>query len=404
MKWTRRGGLALIGAVTLTTSLAACSGGSSGDGDGALVLGASLSLTGPLGGIGVPQKVGYQQAEKDINAAGGLAVGSVKRKIKIVFKDNRSDPATASQQARDLVLKDDSVALLGACTPTIVVPVGLVAETLKVPYVSTCNPVGAFRAGSKTGWKYSFDFFFDEQDQAKQVFAGAAKSGSNQKVALFTDTEPDGVAERPLYKKAAEAAGFTVVGDYTFPVGTTDFSSFIQDAKGKGAQVVVAQMVPPDGIALWKQFKSLDFAPRFALASKAVNQVGWVPALGDVGDGALSEEFWDQGAGLPDTAELKASLGAKLDNVPALNFGVMSYTVVKVLAAAVEKAGTTDAGKVVAALEKTDADFPLAHIAFGADHTAATPYLLYQWQGGTFVQVLPEVGGSALVAPTAGLQ
>ena len=45
-------------------------------------------------------------------------------------------------------------------------------------------------------------------------------------------------------------SGLDVFGDYTFPVGTTDFSSFINDAKSKGAQLVAAQMVPPDGIVI----------------------------------------------------------------------------------------------------------------------------------------------------------
>lgn len=73
---------------------------------------------------------------------------------------------------------------------------------------------------------------------------------SNKKVALFTDTEPDGVVERGLYKEAFAAAGLEIVGDYTFPVGTSDFSSFISDAKSKDADLVAGRMIPPDGIAL----------------------------------------------------------------------------------------------------------------------------------------------------------
>ena len=45
---------------------------------------------------------------------------------------------------------------------------------------------------------------------------------SNKKVVLFTDSQPDGVVERPLYEAAFKAAGLDVVGDYTFPVGTTE--------------------------------------------------------------------------------------------------------------------------------------------------------------------------------------
>jgi hypothetical protein len=35
-------------------------------------------------------------------------------------------------------------------------------------------------------------------------------------------------------------------------VGTTDFSSFIADAKAAGAQLLAGQMTPADGVALWQ--------------------------------------------------------------------------------------------------------------------------------------------------------
>ncbi len=172
---------------------------------------------------------------------------------------------------RELILKDNAVGILGACTPPIVVPEALAAEQQRTPFVRTCNPVEAFAAGNKSGWKYSWDLFFDEIRQAAIVARGPSTPASNKKVALFTDTEPDGVVERTLFKKALAASGLDVVGDYSFPVGTTDFSSFINDAKAKGAQLVAGQMIPPDGIVLWKQTKALSFHPTAAYVAKAAS-------------------------------------------------------------------------------------------------------------------------------------
>jgi len=64
---------------------------------------------------------------------------------------------------------------------------------------------------------------------------------------VFLDNEPDGIAERGLYKAAFKAAGLDVVGDYSFPMGTTDFSSFINDATVKNAQLWAGKIVPRAG-------------------------------------------------------------------------------------------------------------------------------------------------------------
>ena len=212
----RRRPLALAAVLSLAVLASACasqSSGSSGSG-GPITLGASLSLTGALGSFGVDQRAGYQQAIADINAAGGVKIGGTVHKVKLVVLNNQSDPTTASQQVRNLVLKDGAQAVLGAGTPPITVPQALVAETLRVPYLTTNTPVGAFAAGNKSGWKYSWDMFFSEPEQAADIIKAVNRFSTNHKIALFTDNEPDGVVERPLYKAAAAANGDKVVGDF----------------------------------------------------------------------------------------------------------------------------------------------------------------------------------------------
>ncbi|MEC3993760.1 ABC transporter substrate-binding protein [Actinacidiphila sp. DG2A-62] len=399
---------AAIGALAPLLLLSACGGTAKGGAASSgkdLVLGASLSLTGALGQFGVDLQAGYRQRVSQINAAGGLDVGGTRRHVKLTVLDNRSDPNTATQQVRELVLKDGASALLGACTPPITVPQALAADRQKVPYVTSCTPVRAFQAGNKAGWRYAWDLFFDEGDQARAVAEGLAEVGANKKVALFTDTEPDGVAERPLYKQQAAAKGLTVVGDYTFPVGTTDFASFIDDAKRKGAQLVVAQMVPPDGIALWKQMKALDYKPTAAFAAKAASGKSWPQALGPLAEGTLSDEFWSPATGAADSAALANTLGKAFPgNLPDENIAVLGYTVAGVVADAFRKAASTDADQVNAALRQTDADYPLGRISFGRGHTSVTPYLLTQWQHGDVAVVAPAAPGVVLQAPAQGLR
>lgn len=401
-----------VGAIApLALTAAACGGstkGSSGRSGGSsqpVVIGTSLSLTGALGQFGVDLQAGYKQKISELNAAGGLQVGSAMRKVELTVLDNRSDPNTASQQIRELVLKDKAVALLGACTPPINTPEALAAEQQKVPYVATCNPVLAFQAGNKSGWNYAWDAFISEQDQAAGAAKGLGMGTSNKKVALFTDTEPDGVAERPAYKAAFAAAGMQVVGDYTFPVGTTDFSSFINDAKSKGAQLVAAQMIPPDGIALWKQMKALNFKPSLSFATKAASNGGWPQALGPIAEGSIADAFWSPSTGKANSQALAKSLGPKVPNdLPDLSIAVLGYSICAVVTDAMNSAGSTSASAVNTAIGKTNADYPSGNITFGPKHTATTPYLVTQWQKGKAVVISPSTAGATLEFPGKGLQ
>jgi branched-chain amino acid transport system substrate-binding protein len=194
------------------------------------VIGATLSLTGSLGGPGLPLEAGYQQEVADVNAAGGITVGGSREKVKLVVLDNGGDPVKASSQARELVLRDHAVALLGSASPLTVMPTALVAERLRVPFLTSQVPVEEFASGDKAGWNYSWDISYDERQQAADAARALASVPGDKKVALFTDDEQGSVAERPLYAAAFKADGLDVVGDCTFPVGTTGFSSFIADA------------------------------------------------------------------------------------------------------------------------------------------------------------------------------
>ncbi|MEO7844412.1 MAG: amino acid ABC transporter substrate-binding protein [Nocardioides sp.] len=376
---------------------------SSGSSDGPIVIGTTLSLTGPLGSLGSLQKQGYEQAVAWVNDDGGLDVDGTKRKVELVVQDNQSDPNLASQQARAMVLKEGAVALLGPCTPPITIPVAQAAEVQKVPMIATCTPVGAFAAGSETGWNSVFDMFFSEQDQATSAFEAFDGVDSNKKVAIFTDTEPDGIIERDLYKKAAEDAGYEVVGDYTFPVGTTDFAQFINDAKSNDADLVVAQTIPPDGIALWKQMKALGLKPAAAFSAKAAVSGAWWDALKDTAEGTLTEGFWSPDADNASTDEIMDTLGKGITNTPDLGIPVTSLAAAQVLLDAISAAGSTTPADITDAIAATDGDYPVGKVTFSDDHTFVTPHYVLQWSKGDATQVVPEAGQD-VAAPTAGLE
>lgn len=408
-----------LGALTVgVLALAGCSAGGdaapapSGDsgaaatGD-AVVIGASLPLTGPLEAFGTSLQAGYQAAIDEVNAAGGLTLDGASHEIVLEVQDNASDGPTASQQARSLVLDSGAVALLGPATPPLSIPVSGVAEQLEVPAVFTITPIKGWLTGTEAGYQWSWDVFFDEVQMTRTQFQAAELADTNKKVVIFTDTEEDGPIQGALWKANAEEFGYEVVDHIEFPVGNTNFQSQVAQAKASGADIVMAQIIPPDGVALLKEMKAQGYDPKLMFMEKAGNTGGYVDITEGLAEGVLSANWFAEGMGLDREAEFIANYTEAAGGVNS-NLGtiVYGYTIAKVLMDAMATAGTTDAAAVNDAIGATDAVYPAGAVKFDADHASAMTMVQTQWKGADQVLVLNLDGSAAndIVVPVSGLQ
>jgi len=374
-------------------------------GGGDIVIGASLPLSGPLAPFGANIQMGYQRAVDNVNKAGGLDVGGTKHQVSLVVLDDQSDPNMATDQARTLYQRNNAVALLGAATPPLNIPISQVADQVKRPAVIGACPIRAWLSGKPDGWQYAWDIFFDENQMTDLQFQTADLVQTNKKVALFTDTEEDGVTMGDLWEQKAPTLGYQVAYHAKFPVGTNNFSSQIDAAKSASAQVLIAQMVPPDAFALWKQMKALSYQPVVAYCEKCGNSGAWHQVLGDVGEGTNAADWWSSSLGYPESQDFVNAYAQQLGGQSTDLSGIVSsYAAAQVLLDAITKAGSTSPEAINAALATTDKTYAVGPVKFGADHTSALKAIMDQWQGPNMVRVYPTGSGStALKAPVPGL-
>lgn len=392
-------------ALTLVPGMEVARGASPRDA-GPIVVGASLPMTGPLGVFGPLIKQGYQLAVDDVNSEGGLSLGGSKRMVALHLLDNQSDPNTASAQARTLILRDNAIALLGAATPPLNNPLSVVADQLKRPLVTSFVPVHAWLGGRPSGWQYAWDLFTDEVRFGDVQYQTANLVKTNRRVALFTDTEQDGIVEGQIFAQRVPAFGYKIVYHASFAPGTTDFSSQIAAAQAANAQVMIAQMTPPDAITLWKQMKALGYRPVAVFCEKCGDAGGFRQALGTLAEGTLAGNWWSASVGYPQTQRFVARYAKQLGGItPDLSTIVTAYSIARVLFDAVVAAQSTDPVAINAALARTHKTYPLGPLAFAPNHFDSLPQVMDQWQGTSAVQVFPT--GKAAIqieAPAPGLQ
>lgn len=389
----------------LLTGCAGGSGGGSAD-ESTLTIGASLPLTGSLQEFGTSLQTGYEAAIDEVNAAGGLTVGDTAYEVELVLQDNASDADKAAEQARSLVLDSGASALLGPATPPLTVAVSSVADQLQVPLISTITPVQSWLSGSEEGYEYAWDVFFDEEQMTETAFQAAELVDTDKKVAIFTDTE-ENLVQANLWAQHAETYGYEVVSRAEFPAGNTNFSTQVGGAKAAGADIVLANLIPPDAVALLKEMKSQAYAPALAVIEKAGNTGGFVEITGGLAEGVLASNWFAEGMGLDRESEFiekyRETAGGINSNIGTIAYG---YSIASVLLDAFEAAGSTEASAVNAAIASTDSETPAGRIVFAEDHAARLKVVQTQWTGVDQVLVTTVDGKAAnpISVPVTGLQ
>lgn len=355
-----------------------------------IVIGASLPLSGPLAGFGAYQKWGYETAVADRNAAGGIVVDGRPTKVRLVIRDDKTDPNTAAGNTETLIARDKVVAMLGSCTPALVNAGALVAERRKVPIVAGCDPLQAFRSVRK--WQYAWVLFFDESDLATAPFRMMADLGleTNRKVAILADNGPDGrVVGGQIWPATAKAGGYQVVHSSSFPVDAQQFTSMIGQAKAAGAEIALVDAIPPQAIALRKQMAAAGYLPRLLVMEKGAEPEQFAQALGKLADGVLVGGYWDPSFPYPGAAELGRRFEAEARQTQSQHIAD-SHAAAEVLLDAIAAAGSADREKINAAIARTDKSYVVGPVRFDADHTSRIPITMMQWQSGKAVVVWPK--------------
>lgn len=354
-----------------------------------IVIGASIPLSGPLAGFGSFQKWGYGHAVAEVNNAGGIAIGGTKMHVRLVIRDDRTDPNVTAGNIDTLISRDHAVALLGSCTPALVNAGAFVAERKKVPMVTGCDPLEAFKGVRK--WHYVWDMFFDEPELAALPFQTLAGLGivTNKKVAIIHDNGPDGQAVGgEIWPKIAKDSGYEVVQNASFPVDNTQFTSIIEEAKGKGADIVLVDAITPQAVSIRKQMASAGYTPKILVMEKGAEPVQFAQALGKLADGIMVGGYWDPTFPYPGAKDLAARFESETKLSQSQHIAD-SVAAAQVLLDGIAAAGSLDATKINAALGRTDKTYVVGPVKFDDSHTAKLPVVALQWQGGRTVIVWP---------------
>lgn len=235
-----------------------CSGTASGADP--IRIGAVAPKTGPLAaGAAITHWPNVQLWAHQVNERGGLRMkdGS-RRKVEIVEYDDRTNPGEtikaverlATQDKVDFIISPYSTGLNIAAAPVFAKhgypQITATSITDKIPELTARYPSIFFALGSTTALAGSV---------AEILSKMRAEGKIGNKIAMVNVADAFGIelaeAARPIFKKA----GFEIIYDRSYPLGTQDLSPVVKGAKAANPDAFVAWSYPPDTFALTEQSK-----------------------------------------------------------------------------------------------------------------------------------------------------
>ncbi len=368
-------------------------------------------------------------AVDEINAEGGIKVGAEKRPLKVEVIDTRDlEPGVPVSEAllavEKLILEKKADFIVGG-------PVRSEAALAAMSLLSQHKKVSILTTGALTP-KYNemvekdydkFKYCFRISGEAKWMVTGeiipclekiGKEYGLNRLFIMVQDVA-HARAGGKLIAKIMEGKGWTVLGEpEIYPTGTTDYSMGLVKAKKDNAQIILIWMDMPETSILLKQWHDMKIpALPFGSIIAAAEQPGFWQATEGKGEYCLANVVNAGNApseATPWTMKFVDAYKKKYGIEPEGYGTSSSYMAVYTLKDAIERAGTTDSDKIVAALEKTDLMGVYGRIRFnpknhqvipGLDPKEAAVGTIFQWQKQQRVVVFPEsiATGKILLPP-----
>lgn len=375
----------ILALVVCGLALAACGAPGAGSAD-KIRVGAVVPLTGRYAAGGEQIKNGYELAVEAINNVGGVSVNGTKIPIELTILDDESDPTKTVQRLETLNSSNNVVAYLGGFGSDLHAAAAAIAEKNKVPYVGVAF---ALQKVHQQGFKYLFSPFPKSPSLAVTTFNMLdTLSPKPTKLAIFAEKTDWGAELRGLWTEQAQKRGYSVVADQEYAPGSKDFSPVVLAAKNAGAEVVLALPNPPDGLALAKQMKELDFNASMYMFIRAADGLSWSENLGKDGDYFMLMPGWNPAVKFPGVQELVQRHQAKY-NKPAQATTGPAYAAVQILADAIGRAGSLERDKIRDAIAATDMTTVAGPVKFNPDGTGQVVTVINQWQDGKQLLVWP---------------
>lgn len=337
----------------------------------------TIGVAGPVSGseavFGEQFIHGAKKAVADINAAGGV----LGKKLVLEIGDDACDPKQAVSVANDMVSKG-AVFVAGHYCSGASIPASDVYAESNVVQITPASTNPEF---TERGLKNVFRVCGRDDAQGPTAAAYVIKHFGDKRIAVVDDKSTYGQGLADEFAKALNAGGVKEVLHESITAGEKDYSPLISKLKQAKADVLYFGGYKTEAGLIVRQMREQGLSTILIGGDALVTDEFW-SITGAAGEGTLMT-FGPDPRLNPANAKLVAEFRA--ENYEPEAYTLYTYAAIQAWAGAVEKAGTTDAAAVEAALHANHFDTVLGSIGFDAKGDMDAPgYVFYEWKNGSY--------------------
>ncbi len=388
----RRSLIAGAGAATLGAPLIA------GAAPAPVKIGLLQPLTGFLAYDGQQGRKGALLALEEINAAGGIkSLGGAK--LQAVVADAQASPATAISEV-DRLAGEGVVAIQGGFASDLVLAATQQAARHGLPYMVDVGVVDQIvQRGLNNVFRFAPGFGkVTAEGLANLVALNDAAGKPAKTVAIVHENGAFGSGMAKLLHEKLPGLGFKIVATIGHPTPERDFTNIALQVKQANPDLIIPSNYKNDYILMALTFAQQHVRPKVAIYSILGGAASNAPFAAQ--HPRVSDYIMDCNHYYDPNKPLSKAFAAKVAaNKWDLTYELMlNYSVMRVLADAIERAGSTDKAKLIAAIAAStysDTIMPYGPTKFvNGQNTGAAP-VNTQIQKGVVEVIFPKAFASA---------
>jgi len=367
-------------------------------GGNSIKVGVVLPITGREAKPGQYQREGIDLAIKQINQNGGVMVKELGKKLPLqeVFYDDSSDQAKSASLAERAMSSDEVIAVLGAYSTALGEAESVMPDRYQTPWITT-------GAAATTIFNHGYQYTFGTLSPTNLLGSTTAeylgslvdqsKLKKGLKIAMALENTDHGVDYGNGIKQWIQdhPGYFNVVFSENFDLGSPDFSGLLQKVKGARADIFLADAHLQDYITMHRQYLQSGMRHQMISYGARGPEADARKAMGDGVDYIFAGIWWSRNLPYAQVKKFNEDYKAFTGHEPDSWYPATAYDAMRVLASAIESAGTLNKTAIRDALKKVDLKdslLPGQELKFGANGQINTPFVIVQNKPGGKVDIV----------------
>jgi len=289
------------------------SGPAAAQGKPPYVIGAVLSLSGPVAANGVPTRDGIQLAVEQLNAAGGIDG----HPVQVIFEDDQSKPDQAVILANKLISQDKVPLLLGASFGSTSNAIAAVVEKMKIPQIAAT----AWTKADLRVLPWTFYFLADFETVVDQMLGYTTRDLGAKRIGLLRLSREYGQLASDSLAKLKGKYGVEVVREERGNDPDTDFTPQLTNIRAAKPEALFSWFANPAGAISVKNARQLGLTvPILGPVSMATRPM--ITAGGAAAEGTILQSFIASDDPLPRQKAFVEAFNRKYGRLPEAFEGV----------------------------------------------------------------------------------